>query len=201
MPDNQTGGMPTVQSQGQAGQSAQGGATGGQNGQAGTAGAQSQPVAFDEWIQEQEAAVQTAYNEHVKGLRNTVQATRQERDGLSQQLAQLQAALGKNPEEAKRLIEQMTHDLETANRRAAFVEEAVRAEIGCTNPKAAYAMALTDNLFDRRGNPDWTAIKSAAPELFGGRSGIPAGNAGAGTGQAPQAGGMNEYIRRAAGRS
>lgn len=194
MPDNQAGGMPNG-GQGDAG-------TGG-TGDAGTGGTGSGtvPVNFEEWLKGQAAEVQTAYNGHVQGLRNTVQATRQERDGLSQQLGQLQAALGKNPEEAKRLVEQMTHDLEAANRRTAFVEEAVRAEIGCSNPKAAYALAQSENLFDRRGNPDWAAIKQAAPELFGGQRGaIPPGHAGAGTGGAPQESGMNAFIRRAAGR-
>lgn len=160
-------------------------------------------VVWDTWIQGQSDEVKTAYATHTQGLRNTVQATRQERDALSQQLSQLQSALGKNsPDEAKRLIEQMTHDLDAANRRTAFVEEAVRPETGCTNPKAAYALAQAENLFDRRGNPDWAAIKAAAPELFGGRQGsqIPPGHAGAGTGIPPQDTSMNAFIRRAAGR-
>jgi hypothetical protein len=185
MPENDKGGTPQAPEAG------------------GTSDVKQEPVVFDTWIQGQPDEVKAAYTTHVQGLRNTVQATRQERDALSQQLSQLQTALGKNsPDEVKHLVEQMTHDLEAANRRAAFVEEAVRAEIACSNPKAAYALAQAENLFDRRGNPDWAAIRAAAPELFGGngRSAIPPGHAGAGTGGPPQDNSMNAFIRRSAGR-
>jgi len=141
------------------------------------------------------------YEEHTTGLRNTVQATRQERDALQQQLGELTKALGKNdPEAAKALLTQMTAELETSRRRADFLEAAVRPEIGCSNPGAAFAIAQSQGLFDARGNPNWDAIKQAVPELF--RKPIPAGNAGAGTGSPPAGRAtMNDWIRQAAGRS
>ena len=40
--------------------------------------------------------------------------------------------------------------LEQSERRATFAEEAQRPEIGCLNAKAAYALAVAENLFDRR---------------------------------------------------
>ena len=122
------------------------------------------------------------YEQHITGLRNTVQATRQERDALQQQLGEL------------------TSELDTSRRRGDFLEAAVRPEIGCSNPGAAFVIAQSQGLFDARGNPNWDAIKQAVPELF--RKPIPAGNAGAGTGSPP--GGkvsMNDWIRQAAGRS
>jgi len=107
------------------------------------------------------------YEQHTTGLRNTVQATRQERDALQQQLGELTKAIGKNdPESAKALLAQMTTEIETAKRRADFLEGAVRPEIGCSNPGAAFAIAHNQGLFDARGNPNWDAIKQAVPELF-----------------------------------
>jgi len=140
------------------------------------------------------------YEAHTTGLKNTVQATRQERDALQGQLAELTKALGKNdPEAAKALLAQMSAELETSRRRADFLETAVRPEIGCTNPGAAFAIAQTQGLFDARGNPNWDAIKAAVPELF--RKPIPAGNAGAGTASPPAGRAtMNDFIRRASGR-
>ena len=145
-------------------------------------------------------ADQALYEAHTTGLRNTVQATRQERDALQQQLGELTRALGKNdPEAAKALLAQMTAELDTSRRRADFLEAAVRPEIGCSNPGAAFAIAQTQGLFDARGNPNWDAIKQAVPELF--RKPIPAGNAGAGTGSPPAGRAtMNDFIRRASGR-
>jgi hypothetical protein len=140
------------------------------------------------------------YEAHTTGLRNTVQATRQERDALQQQLGELTKALGKNdPEAAKALLAQMTAELDTSRRRADFLEAAVRPEIGCSNPGAAFAIAQAQGLFDARGNPNWDAIKAAVPELF--RKPIPPGNAGAGTASPPASRAtMNDFIRRASGR-
>jgi len=141
------------------------------------------------------------YEQHTTGLRNTVQATRAERDALQGQLGELTKAVGKNdPEAAKALLAQMTAEIEISKRRADFLEGGMRPEIGCTNPGAAFAIAQSQGLFDGRGNPNWEAIKAAVPELF--RKGPPPGNAGAGTGN-PPAGktGMNEWIRQAAGRT
>ena len=158
------------------------------------------PRTWDTVLASLPEADRALYEAHTTGLRNTVQATRQERDALQQQLGELTKALGKNdPEAAKALLAQMTAELDTSRRRADFLEAAVRPEIGCSNPGAAFAIAQTQGLFDARGNPNWDAIKQAVPELF--RKPIPAGNAGAGT-ASPPAGRitMNDFIRRASGR-
>ncbi len=180
--------------------------SGQQQGQ-GTQGNQGQqdgaPATYDAWLAQQPAEIKALVEGNIQGLRNTVQATRQERDAQAQKLADLTKALGKDtPEEAKRLLAEMASELEATNRRATFVEEAIRPEIGCSNPRAAFALAQAENLFDRRGNPDWAAIKQAAPQLFGGTQRPPAGNAGAGTGNPPSSkSSMNDWIRAAAGRS
>lgn len=157
------------------------------------------PATWDEFLQGQPDEIKALYESHTTGLRNTVAATRQERDALNARLADITKALGKDPEEAKRLLEEMSSDLETATRRATFTEEAIRPEIGCANPKAAWLVAQAEGLFDSRGNPNWDAIKTSAPELFAKPRPAQA-NAGAGTGNPTPVTDMNAAIRRAAGR-
>jgi uncharacterized protein len=159
-----------------------------------------QPIKFDEWLEKQDEKVKTAYKEHTTGLQNTIKATREERDTLSKELKELLPKATKGSELEKSLTEALAK-LEVADKRAVFAEEAVKPEIGCTNPKTAWLIAQADNLFDRRGNPDWTAIKAAAPELFGAKKQQSKANGGAGTGQDPPANNtMNDYILKAAGR-
>ena len=115
---------------------------------------------------------------------------------------QLKAA-AKGAEEGSALrqqLEQMVAQAEAAEARASFFEDAARPEIGCTNARLAYLAAETDGLIDSRGRVNWEQMKTKYAELF--RQPIPRGNAGEGAGTAPpQAGGMNAYIRRAAGRT
>ena len=140
------------------------------------------------------------YETHTTGLRNTVQATRQERDALSRQLADITKALGKDPSEAKRLLEQMSADLDSARLRADFYETAGRPEIGCQNPRVAFLVAQDLGAIDSKGRVNWETLKQQAPELFQKRA--PDGRAGVGTGSSPVAKvDMNALIRRAAGRS
>jgi hypothetical protein len=198
MPDNTQGGgtppaTPGQQSGTPAGQSAtQQGATQGQG---------ETPATWDDALAAMPEPVKALYEAHTTGLKNTVTAVRGERDTLSSQLTALTKALGKDtPDAAKQLLAEMTGQLEASNRRAAFYEEAGQAGIGCTNPKAAFALAQADGLFDGRGNVNWQALKTAAPELF--RVKAPDGNAGAGTGNPPPAAkNFNAFIRAAAGRS
>lgn len=184
-PATPTGGTPTGQA-----------TTDGQS----TQGDGGTPATWDDALATLPDAVKALYDSHTTGLRNAVQATRQERDDLSRRLSDLTKALGKDtPEEARRLLSEMQGELEVTNRRAAFYEEAGKPEIGCTNPKAAFLLAQADDLFDRRGRIDWEALKASAPELF--RPRVPQGNAGVGTGNPPPAQkSMNDFIRRAAGR-
>ena len=60
-----------------------------------------------------------------------------------------------------------------------FYEEVSWPEIGCTNPTLAFLVATGDELFDRKGNPNWEAIKAAAPELFR-KAGVGSADGGAG---------------------
>ena len=155
------------------------------------------PASWDAWIETQDENVKGLYESHITGLRSTVKATRDERDTLKSQVKELSQKAEKGSEFEKSLAE-FTSKLEQAERRATFIEESIKPEIGCRNPKAAYALAMADNLFDRKGNADWSAIKAAAPEIFGKPS--VAGNAGSGTSNPPVKADMNAYIRHLAGR-
>ena len=140
------------------------------------------------------------YEEHTGGLKRTVQATRQERDTLQAKLGEITTALGKDPAEAKRLLDETSAQLKVATQRAEFAEQAVRPEIGCTNPANAFLIAQAQGLFNSRGVPDWDRIKEAVPEFFKPKA-VPPGNAGSGTGAPPPTGkSMNDFIRTAAGR-
>lgn len=156
------------------------------------------PATWDDWLNGQDEQVRGLYDAHIAGLRNTVQATREERDNLSRQIKELSSKAEKGSE-LEKSIAAITERMEATNRRADFIEEAVKPEIGCTNTKAAWALATAENLFTRNGAPDWNAIRAAAPELF--RKPGAKGNAGDGTQEPPQKTTMNDFIRRAAGKA
>lgn len=150
---------------------------------------------FQAFLAKQPEAVRKLYDEDVQGLKNTVSATRTERDEFAAQVKELAKSAGKDTELQKQL-EKLTATVEAANRKADFMEQAPSQE--CKNPKAAYALMLAENMFDRKGQPDWAALKAAAPELFGKR--VAKTNAGDGAGEPPASGTMNDWIRSAAKR-
>jgi len=152
---------------------------------------------FDGWIAEQPDNVKTLVAQHTTGLKSALEAERTERKNQAKQLRDALAKAEKGSETEKALQE-ITGRAEQAERRAAFFEEAVRADVGCTNARAAFLVATAENLFTRTGDPDWKRIKDAAPELFGRK--LPSANAGNGTQTPPKNGGMNDFIRRSAGR-
>lgn len=168
----------------------------------GTGGAS--PNAGITFTPEQQAHIDALVSDRLKRAQGKAetdaQATRTERDTLAGKLATLAKTLGKDTSDAvPAAIAEMITQLEASNRRASFAEESGKPEIGCTNPRVAFATAQAEGLFDARGNVNWQALKTAAPELF--RVRAPEGNAGAGTGTPPAATkSMNTFIRSAAGR-
>ena len=154
-------------------------------------------LTFDAWYGGADEQVKALVEGHVSGLKTALATERQGRSELSKQIKDLAAKAEKGSELEKQLTE-ASAKLEAAEKRASFAEDAIRPEVGCTNVKAAYALAIAENLFDSRGRADWNAIKTAAPELFR-RAGAGSADGGAGTGQGPKLD-MNSIIRRAAGR-
>ena len=156
------------------------------------------PADFETWLEGQEPKVKELYTQHSEALLNTVRATRKERDDMAKQIKELakQTAEGSD---ARKALDEMSARLEVTERRASFMEEAMKPEIQCRNARAAWLVATSENLFDKKGNPDWNAIKQEAPELFGAITAN--AQAGAGTASPPPAKkNMNDFIRTAAGR-
>jgi hypothetical protein len=153
---------------------------------------------FDSWFSKLPPHEQEGLDTHVSALKNALESERAERKKFSKELRDVTAKAERGGEMEKTLGEMSTR-LEQAEQRAAFYEEAGRAEIACSNPRAAYLVAQAEGLFTKRGDPDWQAIKAAAPELFG-RKSAPPGNAGSGNGSPPAEQSMNSYIRAATGR-
>jgi hypothetical protein len=189
----------------------QGGTPENQNPAGGTQGAgdggqpQNQtPASFEAFLEAQPETVRALYETHISGLRNTVQATRTERDNLAKQLRDATAKAEKGSEMEKTLSG-LTQQLEGEQRRADFYEEIGKPGVNCLNPKLAWMAAQQDKLLDRNGNVDIAAVKTAYPELFQAaqqpQQQRTQGHAGAGTQQAPASGGqtMNDLIRRSAG--
>jgi hypothetical protein len=157
------------------------------------------PASYDEWIAGQDETVKTLITGRFQALENTVKSTRDERDDFKKQLKDLskKAADGS---ELKQQLDTMTAQLEKTERRAAFMEEAIKPEIQCRNARAAWLLAIAEDLFSKNGSPDWAAIKREAPELFG----VPTANANAGANTQsppPKQSDMNAFIRSRAGRA
>ena len=153
---------------------------------------------FDAWFGKLPPHEQEGLDNHTAALRNALESERSQRKEFSKQLRDLTAKAEKGSE-AEKTLGEMSSRLEQAEQRAAFYEEAGKPENGCSNPRAAFLVASAEGLFTKRGDPDWPAIKSAAPELFG-RKTIPNGNAGVGNGSPPAQASMNDFIRAASGR-
>ena len=157
------------------------------------------PQDWDAWLEGQPDAVKKLYGEHTAGLQSALKSERQQRGELSGQLQEASKKLEEGSE-AKKLLDEQVSKLEEAEQRAAFYEDAVTPEIGCSNPKLAYLAAKDVGAFDQRGNVNWNALKKQFPELF--KKKTAKGNAGDGAGgEAPEGGkDMNAFIRQATGR-
>lgn len=155
---------------------------------------------FDAYLAKQPEPIRKLYEVHSTGLLNSVKATRDERDNALKLIKELTPKAEKGSE-METALKDLTGKLEAADKRANFAEEAIKPEIGCTNVKAAFAIATSEELFDKRGLPNWDAIKKTAPELFR-KPGKAQGNAGDGTGDGANTGisTMNDVIRHMAGR-
>lgn len=155
------------------------------------------PPSFDEWLGQQDEIVKGLVETHTKGLKSALDKERDDRKTFERELRAAQGKLKKDSDEWKAL-EDLASKSEGESRRANAYETLHAA--GVSNLKAAYTLAAADDLFDRRGNVDVEALRKTYPELFA-TTQRTAGNAGSGAGQGKQqTPGMNDMIRRAAGR-
>jgi hypothetical protein len=155
------------------------------------------PPAFDAWLQEQPEEVKGLLDGHVKGLKNALQSERDEKRKLQNDLEKVAKGFLEEGSEARKAVEKISGDLDNANRRVEFYEDAIPQ--GCSNPKLAWLAAVEIAAIDGRGKVNWDALKEQFPELFK-RTAPPPAHAGAGTGQPAQGFDMNRAIRGATGR-
>lgn len=168
-------------------------------GQGGTnpPGGEKPPAAtFEEFLAAQPDEVKTLYEAHNAGLKSALDKERDNNKALAKQLRDATSKMEEGSE-ARKSLEKIGADLETATRRADFYEAATQA--GVRNLKLAWVVATTDDLFDKKGNVNFETMKKDYPELFEAKQ-IPPGHAGSGQGQGNQTRGMNDLIREAAGR-
>lgn len=156
------------------------------------------PATWEQWLERADEPTRALYEQHTAGLKSALIDERRQRGDLAAQLREAVKGEG--------LSAQLKADLETALRhseeaeqRASFFEESLVQ--GVANARLAYLAAREIEAVDKKGRVNWDALKSAFPELFKPKSTPPPpGNAGAGTQAPPPVGGMNDFIRRAAGR-
>lgn len=160
----------------------------------------SAPLTYDTWHEALTDDVKSLLDTHVTGLKTALTSERDQRKTLATELRDATAKLEEGSD-ARKALETMTGKFEALEQRAQFYEDAGKPEIGCPSPKLAYLAAKEGDFFDGRGNVNWTKLKENYPELFVKPKLAPA-DAGAGVGQtaSAKAGGMNAYIRAAAGR-
>lgn len=158
----------------------------------------SMPLIYDEWLKAQPDEVKTLLDSNTKGLKGALESERESRKKLEKELRDMAGKADKGSE-AQNKLNELADQVSEADRRAEFYEAAHQA--GVTNLKLAYLVAQTEDLFDRRGQVNFEAMKAQFSELFGGKPKTPAGNAGTGTDGGNASGTtMNQFIRKAAGR-
>jgi len=153
---------------------------------------------FDSWLNERPEAERSLIDGHVRGLKSALINERESRKGLEKQLRDL-ATKAEKGSQAERDLTEMVNQAAEANQKAEFYELASAA--GVTNLRLAFMAARADELFDKRGNPDFKALREHYPELFGAGQKTAPGNAGSGTNhKQPASQSMNDFIRVASGR-
>lgn len=170
-----------------------------------TGAGETQAPTWDSWLaaqpETQRTTIAALYEAQTQGLRTALQSERQAKGDIEKQVRELQKGAEKGSDAEKRLNE-MVSQLESANRRADFVTEAVKPEHAVADINAAWiiASAQADTYFDKRGNVNLALLKQNHPALFKGAV-TPRANAGSGAGQSGGTVTMNDIIRQRAGRT
>jgi len=156
------------------------------------------PATFDDFINGQSAEIKALYETHTSGLKSALDAERRQRGELAKQLRDA-ASKAEAGSEAQKQLQQITSQYEALERRQAFIEEAVKPETGCSDPRLAWLAAQEIDAISEKGKVDWATLREQFPALFKQRGGN--ANAGAGTQTQPaNTFDMNAAIRQAAGR-
>lgn len=154
-------------------------------------------LTFETWFEKQDDKVKGLLDGHTKSLKNALESERGTRKDLEKQVRDL-ASKAEKGSEAEKQLTGLADKIAEGDRKVEFFDAAHKA--GVTNLKLAYTVAVTDDLFDKKGNMDFAKLKTAYPELFGVKK-TPNGNAAEGTESNNNVvTDMNARIRRAAGR-
>lgn len=167
---------------------------------AGEGGEPQVPETWDAFMEDQPEPVKSLFEGHVQGLRTALDTERGQRKDLEKQLRQISSQLEEGSA-AKKQLEELSASLDAATQRVAFYESAPPELV---NPKLGWLAAQEIDAFDRRGNVNWDAVKTAFPELFKpAKQPAPPANAGSGSGGGgtPKPFDMNAALREAAGRN
>lgn len=162
------------------------------------------PETWQAWLEaqpeDQRTRITTLHESHTQGLRSALDNERAQRREFEKQLRDLQPKVEKGSA-LETQINTITAKLDSANRRAEFVEEAVKPEIGIVDLKLAWLTvnAEPDTYLDKRGRVDFALLKQNHPALFKSAA-PPRANAGNGAGQDGGTSNMNDFIRRQASR-
>lgn len=155
---------------------------------------------FDQFVQTLNEPLQQLYSSNISGLKNALESEKENRRKLSEQVKALSPAVEKGSElerklaETAKLLEEAEQRSIEFNRRATFAEQAIRPGVNCSNVKAAYALAVSENLFTEDGEPKWKELQKLAPELFRVTKQTNGGNT-----EQSVSNDINAAIRRAAG--
>lgn len=165
------------------------------------------PQTWDEWLATQPEAQRTQisglYERQNSKLLSALDRERDERKGLQKQLRDM-AKTADTGSDVQTQLTAIADQLAAAERRADFFREAANPKVGLVDGEGAWLIANSkpDEYFDKRGNLNVDLLKERHPGLFAQPKPTPRGNAGNGTQQEPgSAAGMNQFIRRAAGRT
>jgi hypothetical protein len=169
------------------------------------------PATFEDWAKDQPKEILGLVENHTANLKSALASERTERKKLADQLKEISGQLEEGSE-AKKQLEAIGGQMDTANTRADFYEQAAIAGISGNSIKLAWAAAGADGLIEefvngRTRKVEWVGLfermKTDYPNLFSTPvpARAPVGNAGNGAGQpVPTSANMNQIIRRGAGR-
>lgn len=159
---------------------------------------QDTPQSFEVWLDGQPDTIKELYKGHTSGLKSALEKERESNKELTKQIKGLSSKMEEGSD-AKKALDDIASKLDTESNRADFYEEA--SGKGVVDLKLAWlaVQAEAEDLI-RKGRVNFDELKARHPQLFTQQQPVPRSNAGSGAGQQPGApGGMNDFIRKAAG--
>ena len=152
------------------------------------------PADFDTFMKTQPEEIQKLYGDHTAGLKKALSSEREQGKNYQKRLEGITKLLGSDPEKAKQEMDKLAEENKASQARIEFLEDAMKPEIECLNPAAAWLVAQGKGLFRSNGTPDWKSIREEAPELFGKRTVRTHGGDGTGE-EAPKKWNINDAMR------